>query len=144
MSSETDNACISDNIREVGNTIADKYSLELQTTMKKKEKIKVARQAPDNKLCIDHNTPLFGFIRIYGLKSRVFDTCASAEPTDILHLQLREDGRKNFRGLQVPLPSKLNYKIWAQYLREYWDWQLPLLIKFGFPLDFDRDSVLTS
>ena len=34
--------------------------------------------------------------------------------------------------------SKLNYEKWAQYLTTYWDWQLPLLIKYGFPLDFDR------
>ena len=36
--------------------------------------------------------------------------------------------------------SKLNYEKWAQYLTTYWDWQLPLLIKYGFPLDFDRTS----
>ena len=33
----TDNACksISDNVHKVGDTIVDKYALELQTTMKK-------------------------------------------------------------------------------------------------------------
>ena len=112
----------------------------------KEEKIKIVKQAPDNGLCIKQNTPLFGFIPIYGLKSRVYDTCTSTECTDILqlHKKLRKDGRHNFRGLQVPVPSKLNYEVWAQHLREYWDRQLPLLIKFGFSLDFDRDSVITS
>ena len=57
---------------------------------------------------------------------------------------LREDGRHNYEGLQIPVTSNLNYRVWAGYLREYWDWQLPLLIKFGFPLDFNRDSVVTS
>ena len=57
---------------------------------------------------------------------------------------LREDGRYNYEGLQIPVPSKLNHKAWVQYLQEYWDWQLPLLIKFGFPLDFDRDMVINS
>ena len=61
-----------------------------------------------------------------------------------LHKLLREDGRHNYRGLQIPVPSKLNPKAWAKYLQQYWDWQLPLLIKFGYPLDFDRDSVFTS
>ena len=61
-----------------------------------------------------------------------------------LHKKLREDGRHNFRGLQVPVPSKLNPEVWAQYLQKYCDWQLPLLIKFRFPLDFDRECVITS
>ena len=27
---------------------------------------------------------------------------------------------------------------WKSYLQDYWDWQLPLLIKYGFPLDYNR------
>ena len=143
----TDNACksIIDNVHKVGDTIVDKYALELQTTMKK-ERLNMARQSPDNRLCITQNTPLFGFIPIYGLKSQVYDTCINTECTDILqlHRKLSEDGRHNYRGLQVPVPLKFNPEAWAQYLQEYCDWQLPLLIKFGFLLDFDRDSVITS
>ena len=44
------------NIKQVPDTIADKYTLELQTSMKK-DKLKVARQAPDNTLCIAQNVP---------------------------------------------------------------------------------------
>ena len=133
------------NVKQVPDAIADKYALELQTSMKK-EKLKVARQAPDNTLCITQNVPLFGFIPIYGIKSHVVDKCHNIECNDILqlHKMLREDGRHNYEGLQIPVPSNLNYRVWAGYLREYWDWQLPLLIKFGFPLDFNRDSVVTS
>ena len=47
--------------------MADKYALELQTTLKK-EKLKQAKQALENQLCISQNVPLFGFIPIYGLK----------------------------------------------------------------------------
>ena len=134
-----------DNSIKTGEAMADKYTLEVQTTMKK-EKLKMARQAPDNRLSITQNTPLFGFIPIYGLKSQVIDKRVNAESTDILqlHKKLREDGRHNYRGLQVPVPSKLKPEAWARYLQHYWDWQLPLLIKFGFPLDFDRDSVIYS
>ena len=96
--------------------MADKYTLELQTAMKK-EKLKMSRQAPENKLCITQNTPLFGFIPIYGLKSRLFDTGNSAKCTEILHLhrKLRQDGRHNFRGLQILVASKLNREAWAHY-----------------------------
>ena len=45
-------------------------------------------------------------------------------------------------GLQVPVFSKLNHDKWAGYLNEYWDWQLPLLIKYGFPLDFDQNCIM--
>ena len=106
----------------------------------------MARQVPDNKLCIDQNTPLFGFISIYGLKSWMFDTSTSAECTDMLqlHKMLRKDSRHNFRSLQVKVPSKLNDEVWAQYLGEYSDWQLPLIMKFRFPLYFDRYTGITS
>ena len=40
--------------------------------------------------------------------------------------------------------SKLNCDVWDKYLTEYWDWQLPLLIKYGFPLDFDRSCRITT
>ena len=45
-------------------------------------------------------------------------------------------------GTILKVPSKLNAEVWAQYLVNYLDWQLPLLIKYGFPLDFDRGSTL--
>ena len=61
-----------------------------------------------------------------------------------LHKRLRQDGRHNYAGLQVPLMLNLNYDKPAQYLTTYWDWQLHLLIKYGFPLDFDRNSGITS
>ena len=142
-----DSACkgTGDAVKKVTDTIADKYALELQTTMKK-EKLNMARQAPGNTLCIIQNASLFGFITIYGLKSQVIDKGVNAECKDMLQLHklLREDGRHNYRGLQIPVPSKLNPEAWAKYLQQYWDWQLPLLIKFRFPLDFNRDSVITS
>ena len=61
-----------------------------------------------------------------------------------MHNKLRADDRHNYAGLQIPVNSKLHYAKWAHYLVDYWDCQLPLLIKFGFPLDFDRNCVITS
>ena len=95
---------------------------------------------------MQQNTPAFGFIPIYGLGSRVIDRKQGSLCNDILQLHriLRSDGRYNFRGLQIPVASKLNYDVWSKYLTEYWDWQLPLLIKYGFPLDFNRNSPIVS
>ena len=42
----------------------DKYALELETSLNAL-KIKVAKQAPDNEVCMKPNRPLFGFIPLY-------------------------------------------------------------------------------
>ena len=123
----------------------DKYALEIQNSSKS-QRIQEAKAAVGNKQCMEQNRPLFGFIPIYGLKSRVYDNGNCSACTDIieLHKKLRTDGRPNYLGLQIPIMSKLNYGKWAAYLHNYWDWQLPLLIKYGFPLDFDRNQDICS
>ena len=90
---------------------SDKYKLEIQTKLKK-SKIQVAKGALGNEKCMQQNRPLFGFIPIYGLKSRVYDTGTNSVCTDILelHKRLRQDGRHNYVSLQVPVMSKLNYE----------------------------------
>ena len=51
-----------------------------------------------------------------------------------LHELLCQDGRHNYEGLQIPVHSQINFDKWKSYLQDYWDWQLPLLIKYGVPL----------
>ena len=125
----------------VGNSIGDKYCLDLQTKLKG-EKIRVAKSAIQNQKFVTQNTPMFGFIPIYGLKGRVYDRHENNTCQNImeLHQKLRNDGRPNYVALQIPVSSKLNPQKWEKYLQNYWDWQLPLLIKYGFPIDFDRNT----
>ena len=127
------------------NVDTDKYALVLQN-LNKTKRIQEAKAAPGNEECMQQNRPLFGFIPIYGLKSRVYDSYNNSQYSNIieLHKKLRSDTRPNYMGLQIPVASKLNHKKWAVYLEKYWDWQLPLLIKYGFPLDFDRKQVVHS
>ena len=40
--------------------------------------------------------------------------------------------------------SNFNIVRWKFYLNDYWDKQLVDLLEFGFPLDFDNNTVLTS
>ena len=42
------------------------------------------------------------------------------------------------------LDSQLKPDAWDKYLQGYWDNQLPLLVHFGFPLDFNREAQLVS
>ena len=50
----------------------------------------------------------------------------------------------NFLKCRIPVQTQLKPKVWAQKLQNYWDQQLPDLIAFGFPLDFDRSKILMS
>ena len=44
-----------------------------------------------------------------------------------------------FWGVQTPVDSQLNVNVWEEYLCDYWDKQVVHLLKYGFPLDFNRD-----
>ena len=70
----------------------------------------MARDGISNEKCIQQNTPLFGFIPIYGLQSRVYNRNENNICQNIidLHTDLRKDGRHNYVGLQVLVQSKLN------------------------------------
>ena len=59
-----------------------------------------------------------------------------------LHKQIKRSCKPNFPGEQILLKSQLNANKWDSLLQGYWDTQLPLLIRHGFPLDSDRNSVL--
>ena len=50
----------------------------------------------------------------------------------------------NFKSKQIPIISKLNYEAWNKYPSNYWDHQLPLLIKYGFPLNISEKPSLKS
>ena len=61
-----------------------------------------------------------------------------------MHEKLKEDGRPNYCGLQLPVPSKLNAEKFSLYLKDYWDWQVAFFVKFGFPLDIGNNKTLVS
>ena len=108
--------------------------------------MRLAKESTANKEFLNPNQPLFGFISIYGLRSHIYDSNSNTVCKDILslHERLKATDKPNYEGLQVPVYSKLDYENWPQYLEDYWDWQLPLLIKYGFPLNFDRKGPIVS
>ena len=59
-----------------------------------------------------------------------------------LHGRVNNSGKLNFFGCRIPVSSQLNILTWQDMLQEYWDVQLIELLKFGFPLDFNRSSTL--
>ena len=88
----------------------------------------------------------FGFIPTGPLKI-YDDTSVSWNPIpDIIraHLLVRNSGLPNNLGCRIPVNSNLNCDNWNHYLQNYWDNQLVDLLKYGFPLDFDRSSPLVA
>ena len=60
------------------------------------------------------------------------------------HKLIRQSGLPNFLGLHIPVRTNLKINSWRKHLVDYFDQQLPDLIKFRFPLDFDRSRDLQS
>ena len=57
---------------------------------------------------------------------------------------IHESKVPNFLNCRIPMKTQWNPDKWCSYLSHYWDQQLPDLIQYGFPLDFNRDSKLIS
>ena len=73
----------------------------------------------------------------------VVPSASNSDPLT-LHQMIKASGEYKFRQYQVTIKSHLNPDVWDELLQGYWDSQLPLLIRFGFPLDFDRKIPLES
>ena len=86
----------------------------------------------------------FGFIPKGTLKLYDGDpgVCNSIPDIITAHLLVKQSGYPNFLGCRIPVVSNLKCENWSFYLKQYWDKQLPDLLKFGFPLDFDRNCFL--
>ena len=54
----------------------------------------------------------------------------------------RNENTFHFMSIQVQLTSQLNADVSEDLLQNYWDQQLPYQLRYGFPLDFNRNSKL--
>ena len=60
------------------------------------------------------------------------------------HALVRNSGTHNYLKCRIPINSHLNIDRWQYHLQGYWDQQIVDLLHYGFPLDFDRNSPLSS
>ena len=58
------------------------------------------------------------------------------------HNIVANSGKPNFQQARVKVDSQLHIDEWQKQLQGYWDTQLIDLLRFGFPLDFNRMSPL--
>ena len=59
-----------------------------------------------------------------------------------IHKEITKSDTFNFMGSQIQIDSQLKPEVWESFLSGYWNVQLPYLICYGFPIDFDKNSPL--
>ena len=57
-----------------------------------------------------------------------------------LHNHVRSFGSPNFLGARVQVNHTMNLELLDVLAEGYWDWQLPLLLRCGFPMDFKGNA----
>ena len=85
----------------------------------------------------------FGFIPLSGFHMPRVQTVNTDSVTIFeAHGIIRQSGTPNFLHCRIPLKTQLCIGEWERVLKGYWDTQLIELLRFGFPLDYDRNSIL--
>ena len=59
-----------------------------------------------------------------------------------LHKIIKASGTYNYLGCRIPVSSQLKVDMWAEQLEGYRDPQLVDFLRYGFPLDLNRNSKL--
>ena len=122
-----------------------KYDLPLRIQNKVSTYKQLLPSCPTLQAWDKQNKFKFGFIPLGTLK--VPEKCqpkySHCNPL-VLHNMVKNSGDYNFMKSQITVKSQLNPDVWDSLLTDYWDNQLCSLIRFGFPLDFQRDCPLRS
>ena len=100
----------------------------------------------DYTACVHQNGDNFGYIPLNDLHIYKGPEIQWKSLPDIWQANklIRESKVPNFLNCRIPVKTQLNPDKWRSYLAQYWDQQLPDLIQYGFPLDFNRNSNLVS
>ena len=123
----------------------DKYDLDLRFRPRHQNKIAAARNCDTFRNWNNQNCEKFGFIPLGDIRLPPVDlNNLSKENFFDIHRRVKASGTHNFLHSQIRIQSQLKPEVWEQHLAGYWDSQLLLLIKYGFPLDFDYSSPLQS
>ena len=102
----------------------------------------------DLKECIKQQRNPYGFLPISNLKrmQRAYSLVPNSIITDKnfdpvwMYNQVRDTGKYNYEQAKIQLPSDINFELLEKLAEKYWDYQLPMFLKFGFPLDFPKNE----
>ena len=121
----------------------DKYELALQVKKKNKDKMQLANSDPTFQKWAKQNPDNFGYIPLGPLLlPRTNSKNSGGTDPNKLYDKTRNEDTFNFMSSQIQITPQLNPDTWEIFLDGYWDKQLLYLIRYGFPLDFDRNSKL--
>ena len=121
----------------------DKYDLDLRFRPRHREAVAKAKNCKSFKDWDSQTSDKYGFIPLSDMilpkKNRKNSSLATIFD---IHRSIVDTNTHNFMEAQIEIKSQLNPDAWDKYLQNYWDQQLPLLIRYGFPLDFNPASPL--
>ena len=136
--------CYIDSELKQNGIICTKYDLDLHLKAKKSYK-EFLPTCPTLQQWEANIKFKFGFIPLGDLK---LSQAVSVKQTSLdplqLHQKIKNSGESNYMLSQIMVKSQLNPDVWENLLQGYWDKQLPLMVRLGFPLDFDRRAQLVS
>ena len=100
----------------------------------------------DYNACVHQNGDNFGYIPLNDLHIYKGPAIQWNSIPDIWQANklIRESKVPNFLNCRIPVKTQLNPDKWRSHLTHYWEQQLPDLIPYGFPLDFNRNPNLVS
>ena len=100
----------------------------------------------DQQKCIQQTGGYFGFVPQTSLKTYKGTPVNWEKIPSILeaHHLVKNSGTHNYLKCRIPVNSHLKIHNWTHFLKDYWDQQIVDLLHYGFPLDFNRNSPLTS
>ena len=95
--------------------------------------------------CISQTGGYFGFVPETSLKLYQGPLVQWKEIPSTLqaHALIKNSGSHNYLKCRIPVNSHLNIDRWQHHLQHYLDQQRVDLLDYSFPLDFDRDCLLT-
>ena len=125
-------------------TDPDKYALDLRFRPRHRLRIQEAKDCHTFKLWDAQMSDKFGYIPLQDQIIPDKDH-KRGSTTDVLKMHdiISKSETYNFLHCQIQVKSELNADVWEQYLGEYWDTQLKFLIRYGFPLDFNKNVQLS-
>ena len=59
-----------------------------------------------------------------------------------MHNKIKNSGAFNYLKCKIPVKSQLRVQEWGKMLDNYWDQQLVHFLRYGFPVDFNKNTVL--
>ena len=125
------------------NSLTDKYDLDLGFPHKYKARLSMADDSKIFQVWKAQTVGGYGFIPLGDLilPETVNITPSLGDPISD-HKYIKKRAVHNYMGPQLEIQSQLNPDTWDKYLQGYWDTQLTLLLRCGFPLDCNKNSLL--